>query len=387
MAECNKIDSLPSLVNGPYNMARLEKDKKVIYLLFDVHVYRTECGEYPNINIDNYLDTFLSHIHTKNDIKYDFFLEYGIEDIKAEQKFYDKNKYTHKSTGIYEYNYLIKMTKFFAKNFEMDNETVLVFKKYHQNRIHTIDIRMYSSIMKNMSYLYNDGHHIYNNTVYNVLNMIGKYDFKSVIDELKMIKDLFTKNDIKYVKTSLITDNTLDTQVLENLIYKIRFKYNNDEIKIKNNYIIKNILLPNIDKMIDDIENFKKNYDFSTKYIDIFAELGRDINDKIGVLIMDLYMLRRFLDKKYITNCIVYTGGIHSVNYLYLLIKFFDFKITHIDKNKENVNFLDLMNNIKDNNNFENIRYISDISNILSKDTDSKFVQCINMNNFPKYFT
>lgn len=41
-------------------------------------------------------------------------------------------------------------------------------------------------------------------------------------------------------------------------------------------------------------------------------------------------MLRRFLDKTYITNSIAYTGMGHSMNYIYILLHEFDFKITHV---------------------------------------------------------
>ena len=49
----------------------------------------------------------------------------------------------------------------------------------------------------------------------------------------------------------------------------------------------------------------------------------------INVTFMDVYFLRRFLDKKYITNTVTYTGINHSINYIYALVKYFDFKITH----------------------------------------------------------
>ena len=44
---------------------------------------------------------------------------------------------------------------------------------------------------------------------------------------------------------------------------------------------------------------------------------------------MDLYFLRRFLDKDYITNGIVYSGALHSADYINILVNLFNFKITH----------------------------------------------------------
>ena len=48
-----------------------------------------------------------------------------------------------------------------------------------------------------------------------------------------------------------------------------------------------------------------------------------------GARIVDIYMLRRFLDKSYITNAISYTGAAHSANYVEILMRDFGFKITH----------------------------------------------------------
>ena len=63
---------------------------------------------------------------------------------------------------------------------------------------------------------------------------------------------------------------------------------------------------------------FIKKYDLLIAYyLDIF------------VLLMDIFFLRRFLDKDYVTNGVSYTGTIHSVNYVYLLVKYFGFNITN----------------------------------------------------------
>lgn len=49
----------------------------------------------------------------------------------------------------------------------------------------------------------------------------------------------------------------------------------------------------------------------------------------IFVILTDLYFIRRFLDKEYIDTGIVYTGIIHSVDFVYVLLKYFDFDITN----------------------------------------------------------
>lgn len=63
----------------------------------------------------------------------------------------------------------------------------------------------------------------------------------------------------------------------------------------------------------------------------IYLELIKIANNLRGYFIkfMDVYFIGRFLDKDYITNAIAYTGASHSVVYIDILCKQFDFKVTH----------------------------------------------------------
>jgi ABC-type dipeptide/oligopeptide/nickel transport system ATPase component len=58
----------------------------------------------------------------------------------------------------------------------------------------------------------------------------------------------------------------------------------------------------------------------------------KNITLQISVILIDIFMLRRFLDKDYIINAIYYCGGFHANAITAILIKYFDFKITHIAK-------------------------------------------------------
>ena len=49
----------------------------------------------------------------------------------------------------------------------------------------------------------------------------------------------------------------------------------------------------------------------------------------LSCVITDLYFLRRFLDKKYIKNGIIYTGSSHMIDLIYLLTKYFNYELTH----------------------------------------------------------
>jgi hypothetical protein len=51
---------------------------------------------------------------------------------------------------------------------------------------------------------------------------------------------------------------------------------------------------------------------------------------KLGTVFMDCFFLRRIIDKKhYIKNSIIYTGGYHTIVYIWFLIKFYDFEIVN----------------------------------------------------------
>ena len=47
----------------------------------------------------------------------------------------------------------------------------------------------------------------------------------------------------------------------------------------------------------------------------------------IYLIITDIYTIRRIVDKPYCTNAIVYVGGYHTWSMMYMLIKYFNFKL------------------------------------------------------------
>ena len=97
----------------------------------------------------------------------------------------------------------------------------------------------------------------------------------------------------------------------------------------------------------------------------------------VGMHLMDFYKLRRILDKDYVSNTISYAGAGHSNNYIRLLVKYFDFKITNYSYIKN-----DDMVYVK--------KYINS-----SKTSEDLFVlfhpyvfgQCSDISSFPKLFT
>ena len=91
--------------------------------------------------------------------------------------------------------------------------------------------------------------------------------------------------------------------------------------------------------------------------------------------IMDVYFLRRFLDKEYITNAIVYTGAAHSTVYINMLVKHFGFKITHVSYSKI-TDLKKLMKEVKE----KPPKETEDLFN------PPRFKQCSDITHFPKDF-
>jgi len=160
------------------------------------------------------------------------------------------------------------------------------------------------------------------------------------------------------------------------LISKIRKKYNHDEVGVVIKRMLTDYLKPGILSVIDKLKQIlvliNQLYDIlsvSSAALNIdtlslksgnvpgFAEIvlyGPDVrrmlkivvemNDLIedmssickcvSSVIVDTYFIRRFMDKDYITNGISYTGAAHSSMYVHILIKYFDFKITHASYSK-----------------------------------------------------
>lgn len=153
----------------------------------------------------------------------------------------------------------------------------------------------------------------------------------------------------------------LELEHISYMVNKIFYSYTNDDVRKKltqqmeiiadylealisdcNNMVtsftkIGDIVFATQDKLIrDDAYVSKFNYGLSSLVInDMVSHIWRNIIihfDKLSNCFSkftDVYFLRRFLDKKYITNGIVYTGSYHSWNYIEILAKQFDFKITH----------------------------------------------------------
>lgn len=349
------------LINGPNNVIRLinNDSSKILYIFGDYHLEtnnQTECvinNEYESLDIDKFILLFMKK---NKDKKYDIFAE--IPD-------YLFNFYTlYKKDFFFKQKYIFNFDKIF--NFKILN-------KYINFRFHFMDIRyniIFFKLIKEGMVAFLSGSSYIGSVLLNYLSEITNLIkiFKINLNKNSYIKKILNKYSDSKIKKKIIF-------IFNLVLKKINFliKNFNDLIKIiktsnyKNEYI--NVSSPETN--IDKICNININH--------FVEEFG-----KICVIITDLYFIRRFLDKKYINNSILYTGLTHMSDISYLLVKYFNFTITHIEyiNNKKNINIL--IDKLP-NNNFD---YLDILDNLFTKKIDNnRIYQCTNLFNFPDNFT
>lgn len=408
-------------ISGPINLVRLEgtvnNKQKVLYLFMDLHIdsdIQTECTNIRSIHIKNYLTNAFDHIRNTN-TKIDFFLE----------TFPDQVGFTTRRTDIY----LNQIRNLFEQSFNFDfkKNIALKSKEFPNVRFHYMDIRPYFTFKLGDPFgLVNE----ISQKVYSLANrVIYQNDLFAIKNganilhsQMKIIHDACflngtSKKKKQYMHPKLIREfegNWINyeyedaTQIIKHLINKIKNVYSNNKI----GKIMHKIFL---DELVNMFNEYNSLYDKLTRYLSvsitqtkysyydrikhdgnytyygfvsfnlsetIFNDMSqifekyRSIVVNIYILIMDMYFIRRFLDKDYVTNGVVYTGAYHSSNYIKFLLRHFDFKITHT-----------FFSETKDLNKLnEQIMVTDDTDKILGMFYPPKLYQCVDVGHFPKNF-
>jgi hypothetical protein len=419
------------LVNGPVNAFRLEGKvnniNKVFYFFGDYHfpIYQeTKCDSFFS---KDWVSYFVSTMKTTdNKTKYDFLYENFADTDMFDEYLYSNYTYREK--------YLNEIRKYVDKdmliheknknnNIEYENKGS---KRFPNLRLHYLDIRSF--------YGYKD-FFIFDNTVNEAFDSFEKNYYVEPLNKLicefnyiKIHLMVLHNNILKHIKSSKekkyeIEIKHNDNKIQDNIKYyyeyliksenrmdkyseKIFKKYANNEIKNKiiNSELIDlifknisktikyiNLCLKKIEKLkllvtVDQFAFNKKTliYDYGKdtfKISKIFCKiknkyyLVNEYQKNTFTFLTDLYLLRRILDKDFITNGIVYTGMAHTSHYVYILIKEFGFKLTHADYTKMSINET---NDI--------VKKINDINEIDPYIYKPFFKQCTDMSNFPDKF-
>ncbi|QTF49033.1 hypothetical protein qu_138 [Acanthamoeba polyphaga mimivirus] len=420
------MQSSKNKINGPINLVRIEGVidgiNKVVYLFMDYHAdinEQTNCEDQNNsINISKYL---LDNLTTSNDnnVVYDFFLEILPSEI-----------FTNFNTTIFsilkdnELEYLASVKKLFLQNVETDNSNNKITSKLKNVRLHYIDIRdkMYLLMYDPIRFAISSINQLQKNPddkLLDIMHIIIGRCIEIVVNFMKRIRDVLShenSNNTNYSDTNdtdyndnyklekqyyeidyekFLLDSDIQekyTKHIEYMLNKLLNKYKNKFVKkIIYDNLITNIINDFSDIIIDlsnqlDYVKQLTNKDFANKQIIdnmlIFLVKYEKILHSVLARFVDIYIMRRLLDKKYVTNAVVYTGAYHSVIYIYLLSKI-GFQMTHIVKSM--VQSVAVANIVL--NDIDDVSYRRNIYNLMYFFENNPFSQqCIDVSKFPKSF-
>ncbi len=357
----------PDYINGPTNYAHLQGTingiEKNIYLFFDKHlnIYeQTKCESFNSIDITYYLYTLIKE--AKDYL--DFFMEIRLSQLN-EPITYNRDIYINEVINLFKSEFVIEN--------KGTTEQVKYSKTNSKVRLHYLDIRdclgIYS--LKN----------IIDKKINKYLNLLSKDEKNKIIYYRKILKYV----DIVNEQIDLLDKNMREIIINKNVVYdkinnkqkyyldKLINKYKNTQLKQSINIFLNshyNRILDYFKVAILEIKSINENMidtNIITDLTEVIDEIQVYIN-KIYGLFTDVYLLRRFLDKNYINNSVIYSGGAHSINYIYFLVKYCNFKIVKIHNSLEK-NVKLLINKIKREAYSFNIYDL-----FLFKD---KYIQCI----------
>ena len=419
-------------ISGPINVVRLEGEvfgiKKVLYVFFDIHNPPGNESYCENIFSDTITTYLINQFRKTNNEYLDFFLEHAPSKLLPNPK----NKIIYR--GIY----LQELRKLLSQAFMYDPKEDKVFpsKVFPHVRLHYIDVRDYlfwNILFDQSESVHSEFMKIYTDLLFSFRpheNAITQFqeNLNNFADKINLILNLFfgqkggkqqKRTTIKQINEE-ISEEELHEHALK-LIQKIKEKYVHPEVKkvillMLHEFFEKgllvildkinkvNELLKDLSKLLeinydevnpskpiyDEFTNLPKfiqmspwnygpNYNIIKKIalnISLLVESMHEIATGSSIIIVDTYFLRRFLDKDYITNGISYTGLSHSTMYIYILTKYFDFRVTHASYSKYNVD--ELNNVIKKTN----IGYEFGMLFL-----PSKMYQCSNITDFPDGFS
>lgn len=266
---------------------------------------------------------------------------------------YDYKKY-FSNLDVFDVDTLVEY--YYSNNFYLSDESIEMiielFGKIHDNYIF-----INNSLFENKK-----SEKIYNEKMYSREYIFDEQTAKNIIRKMCISTDENVKNILKNIKKKYVKPKISKIVLLiKKIIYLL-----NEYIKFNNNYI-------DTDKYKNKFTKLKINlyytiYDFSGK------------TGILGAILTDMYFIRRFMDKKYIENSIIYSGMYHTMDYIFILIKYFNFKITHFSYSNTDINIItEIIKKSKNNFNVDELyNLFIPYNNII--------YQCSNMTTFPDKF-
>lgn len=362
-------------INGPVNYCCMTStingiEKKII-LFMDKHYglwEQTRCDTFDSIDISHYM---YKEIKNSTD-ELDFFLEITSDEIKSKQT-NTRDIYIKELFEMFKTEFVVE---------KINNTDVVRYSKSNPNvRLHFLDIR---DLM--------DYYEVRNIVKKKILVKFEKLLKTSNIDEKKNISisilNHFDEIDVKLNKLTNDKNEIIKLNANSNNIFnddKQKYCINKAINKCENKKLRRNLIeflddnynngMYNLNLAINKhikkfLENIEEYEDEKIKQIYGYMEFVEEAIIDLYSLFVDCYLLRRVLDKNYITNSVIYTGVQHSIHYIYFLHKYHDFKITKIYKTEKSLD--EMLKHIKETD------YVFEIYKYM--DVKKKYPQCIPYN-------
>lgn len=401
-------------INGPINVARLEGTvnglHKIIYIFMDYHLPVSSQLQCEDMAVD--VQYYIADSLKNNNKQIDFFVEIFPSKINSPQNV-NRGRYIDEIIRYFKKNISAgPSNEKLDKNNKQSNPNNTLNKQTNLIRYHYIDIRdaLESTIVKHLYSLLRLTHDgLCSHVIYSPDQLVGHIESLHALFLVtyRVTFDKVIKNNTVKQNTKIFGDQLV---LVFKYIGKIVLKYDNDDIKEKILNYLEVFIKPHFDnifKIFDEllvlIKNLKKQdldpttlkvtknmrheshiYGYITSEIeDILFQFDKLINQLDNETLwlfsryVDMFFLRRFLDKKYITNAITYTGIAHSMVYIRTLVQDFDFKVTNTSYNYFNdvEKLTKEIKNVKTQFEMEKFFYPKTLS------------QCSNLTNFPEKFS
>ena len=359
-------------ITGPVNVLRLEGKvdgvTKVVYLFLDHHYSaqnQTECLNVYSTDVNQYLAQTFHKLNGASRV-YDFFMELNVSDFRVDPRYREAAKRESGRSG-YRDIYIGRMVELIKSAVEYDPETnrTLPSKVFQNVRLHYLDIReeFHTPITWPLLFLQNDiwsmlcskqdnfGHPIQLLTQVKeaVDSFVQVYETVSADPGAK----LNPETEHRAQTPSWLSEHPLFAQTVRKLL--IGYSHTNIKQTLVKLFQTK---MKEFSQLSTDLENAIETYSKMQNLLldpPITLEYGTDAYDleranmygsvmldayliakKLSIASMstvawitDCYLLRRVLDKDYITHSIIYSGGGHSRHYVQALVGDFGFSITH----------------------------------------------------------
>lgn len=405
-----EVNEKKRTISGPYNAVRMEGEingiRKIVYLFMDVHLNmenQRRCRNVLSLDINQY---FAQKFHELNgsDKMYDFFFEISPTAYKVDNE--QKANIKKPQCNIRDI-YIKRIMKLIrsAVKYDSHRDLVQVSDVFQNVRLHYLDIRrtlgLIHADITRMSFFTDINRMSFPPSLFKILT-----DVKNKLEQVTTLFRLIRDNR-DYIRSDDFESSTREMKILGKYIQKLLYVYNHPNVQ-KEIVSIVNKSFDELSKaieMVDDcirvfrsyqkILSVKERIHFPRKNaisdgipLEQRLEIFNDSIERYESLIhqtlrpstdiTDCYLLRRLLDKDYVTNAIIYSGGNHTLNYIHNLALYFQFNITHVVYSSTTIS--ELNDKMKDR--FESDQGIAD----LFIDVNDPKPQCIDMTGFPTEF-